>query len=292
MPLQVSESQGFSNSVTNVDDRRLPAYAAELAAFHSALSTELGSLVAHLPCMSQAEVLDVGCGDGFYMERFAERLDARGGVTGLDVNKAYLALAQQRFATRGHACATDFVLGSLQELQQQWPNAFDLVWCAQGLYSLAEPETAIHEMAAVVRPGGCVAIMENDTLHQVLLPWPPALEIAIRVAEHKALRQESPRPDRYYIGRRLSETLANEGLERVCCRTQCIDRQAPLDEQLQRFLTSYLSRLAERAGPHLDEGAAEALATVLDPASKHYLLARPHVMFTCVNRLAWGFKSV
>jgi ubiquinone/menaquinone biosynthesis C-methylase UbiE len=269
----------------------LPEYAGELAAFHQAFLAELTALIALLPLAPQMRVLDVGCGDGFYTGLFADRLIAPGAVVGLDISSACLALARRHMATRETRCDVSFVAGDLAELPVP-KAAFDLVWCAQSLYSLPDPVEAVRQMSVAAKPGGLVAIFENDTLHQLLLPWPGRLEIALRAAEYAALAAESARPGRYYVGRRLPAVLAAAGLEPLVFRTQCIDRQAPIDRVLEFFLQSYLQRLIDRIGPRLARQTLHELKELIDPEQGAYLPRQPNFTLSWLNVLAWGRRRV
>ena len=75
-------------------ERRLPVYDGQLSAFHRAFATELQEILDRLPLQPGMRVLDLACGDGFYTRRIAERLGAGGGITGVDINLAYLSEAQ------------------------------------------------------------------------------------------------------------------------------------------------------------------------------------------------------
>ena len=269
----------------------LPDYAPQIAAFHAAFAGELRAIVAALPLTPQMQVLDVGCGDGFYTGLLAERLLSPGSITGLDVSPGYLEIARRQSAARDLRCTVDFVLGDLSSLPRQGEQ-FDFVWCAQSLYSLPEPVAALSHMAAVLRPGGIVAVLENDTLHQVLLPWPSHLEIALRATELVAFTKESSQPHKYYVGRRLPAVLATAGLEPLFFRTQCIDRRVPLDSALESFLVAYLQRLAERCAPRLDPSLSAEFAALIDPASDSCLLRQPHFTMSWLNILAWGRKPL
>ena len=166
----------------------LPDYTAELAAFHLAFEPELRTLIGSLPLSPRMQVLDVACGDGFYTRLFAERLSAPGAVTGLDANVACLELARRRFSVRQWQCGVEFIAGTLE--QPPIPaGTFDFARCAQSLFTLADPTNALRQMAAAVRPGGFVAVLENDTLHQLLLPWPNGLELSLRTAEFDGIRR-------------------------------------------------------------------------------------------------------
>jgi SAM-dependent methyltransferase len=62
-------------------------------------------------------------------------------------------------------------------------DTFDLVWCAQSLCSLPDPFESVRMLRRVVRPGGTLAVLENDTPHHVLLPWSVEGELAVQEAE-------------------------------------------------------------------------------------------------------------
>ncbi|HLJ11340.1 MAG TPA: class I SAM-dependent methyltransferase [Planctomycetaceae bacterium] len=266
---------------------RLPDYADELAAFHRAFAVELDALVDSVPLGPQMRVLDVGCGDGFYMGLFSKRLMAPGGVVGLDVNCAFLRAARERLSTVAEHCEIDFVAGGLDDLPLPGP-AFDLVWCSQSLFSFHDPVASLKQMAAAVRPGGFVAVLENDTLHQLLLPWSNRLEICLRAAELACISSGSQQSDKYYVGRRLPAVFAEAGLEPLAFKTQCIDRQTPLDGDLQLFLKLYLTRLAGRVAPYLNRALASEFADVRDFDRDESLLRRPFTSLTWLNMLAWG----
>jgi ubiquinone/menaquinone biosynthesis C-methylase UbiE len=277
--------------VTRTAKGALPAYAAELAAFHRAFAPELKSIVDSLPLSPRMHVLDIGCGDGFYLELLAKRITTPGRVVGLDICPAYLEVARQRFASREGDCEIDFICGNLDDLPRRGME-YDFAWCAQGLFSLPEPVNALREMAAIVRPGGGVAVLENDTLHQLLLPWPDHLELALRTAEFRALSDQSTHAGKYYVGRRLPAVFAAAGLEPLGFMTQCIDRQAPLDESLERFLQAYLARLARRVDPYIDRSIAYEFSRILDPHNDAYLLRQPYLTLSWLNMLAWGKRPI
>jgi ubiquinone/menaquinone biosynthesis C-methylase UbiE len=266
---------------------QLPDYAKELAAFHATFRRELAALVDRLPLGSNHTVLDVGCGDGFYVELFAERLQERGAVVGLDVNDAFLKSARRRLAGRREA-AVEFIHADLEDLKTATDEPFDLVWCAQSLYSFPHPEAALRQMGEAARPGGIVAVLENDTLHQLLLPWPSKMEIELRAAERAAFEAESSQPGKFYIGRRLPATLANAGLQPLGYCTQSIDRVGPLDPSLQVFLQSYFETLLERTSPYLSNKTLAELRELTSPDHERYLPRHPYFTLTWLNVLAWG----
>jgi ubiquinone/menaquinone biosynthesis C-methylase UbiE len=269
----------------------LPDYAHELQAFHRAFAAELRQLVARLPLNPTDRVIDVGCGDGFYSAMFAERLRRPGVVIGLDVNEAYLEQARRRLASRYQA-EVRLICADWREAVAAVGEPCDLVWCAQSLFSLAEPTDVLRSFAKLVRPGGLVVVLENDTLHQLLMPWSSRMEMEIRTAERRAFEQESPHPGKFYVGRRIPATMAAAGLEPLGYFTQSIDRTAPLGDDLERFLHSYLEGLLMRTGPYLSPQRRRELSELLRPESEQYLLHQPYFTMTWLNVLAWGRRPV
>ena len=270
----------------------LPRYDKQLSAFHRAFRRELEAIVSALPVRADMRVLDLACGDGFYTRRIAERLGPNGCITGADINLAYLAEAGDAATrgTRGTRCAKiDFVAASFDRLP--FPgDVFDLVWCAQSLYTLPDPVTAVSHMMRVLRPGGLVVVLESDTLHQVLLPWPVHLELPLRAAELRAFLEKGRNSSKYYIGRRLPAVLAAAGLEPLRMTTYAFDRQAPLGAAERELLQRYLEEVADRVAPYLDTVLLQEFQRLLDPGSPEHLLGQPHLTMTWLNVLACGRK--
>jgi ubiquinone/menaquinone biosynthesis C-methylase UbiE len=277
---------------TEIDD--LPAYVEQMAAFHQAFQAELQLAVDSIPLSTTAKVLDLACGDGFYTRCFANRLAQGGLAIGVDLSFPYLQLAQRDEAAlnaAGNIQAPSFVAGEFERLPFA-KESFDLVWCAQSLYSLPEPVAALQTMRQFAAPGGMVAVLENDTLHQLLLPWPTRLELALRAAEYQAFRRETGRPGKYYVGRRLPAVFAAAGLEPLSIRTQAIDRQAPLSSAEETFLRGYLRNVAQRVRPLIEDELLEEFESLIDDSSPRYMLAHPQLSFTWLNILAIGRRPV
>jgi len=270
-------------------ERRLPSYDGQLSGFHQAFARELQAIVDELPIGSGMRVLDLACGDGFYTRRIAGRLGSEGSITGVDINLAYLAEARAGAPCRAGCAAIDFVASAFDRLPFQ-DRTFDLVWCAQSLYSLPDPVVAIGHMARVLRPGGIVAVLENDTLHQVFLPWPVALELPLRAAELRFFQERSRNSTKYYVGRRLPAILAAAGLEPLSMTSHAFDRQAPLGGAERELLQSYLEEVAIRVAAHLDPPLLHELRLLVDPRSSQHLLQLPHLTMTWLSVLALGRK--
>ena len=270
-------------------DDALPEYQTMLGAYHRAFARELRAMIDVLPLEPGRSVIDMACGDGVYSPWLAERVAESGRVVAVDVSEAYLAAARATSDESNTKHPIVRVRASIDALP--FPDdTFDLVWCAQSLYSLPEPVSALRRMARVVRPGGLVAVLENDTLHQVILPWPIEIELSVRAAELRAHADESDQPRKYYVGRILRRVLREAGLTRIEARTFATDRAGPLGDDERIYFAEYLGRLAERIAPFLDGAIRGRFGRLVDPASGGYLLDDPDFAATCIDHVVWGRK--
>jgi len=288
--IKSSPPAGPNEGTDPTSERSLPEYDDQLSRFHGVFERELQAIVNELPLSSEMRVLDLACGDGLYTRRIGERLGSGGVIIGADINVTYLSEARAEASRQSGRAKIDFVAASFDRLPFL-DDTFDLVWCAQSLYTLPDPVVAIGHMARVLRPGGLVAVLENDTLHQVFLPWPVSLELPLRAAELQSFLEGSRNSSKYYVGRRLPAILAAVGLEPLRMTTHAFDRQAPLGEAEQELLQSYLEEVAERVAPHLDAALLQELRELVDPRSPQHLLGQPYLTMTWLNVLAFGRKQ-
>jgi SAM-dependent methyltransferase len=236
-------------------------------------------------------VLDLACGDGFYTRHLAERLGPGGLVVGADASLAYLHACQGSGSRQASQAGRGFVGSQFDHLP--FPDGtFDLVWCAQSLYSLPDAVAAVASMARVLRPGGHVAVLENDALHHVILPWPVALELPLRAAELWAFQAAGHHHQGFEVGRRLPAILAAAGLEPLRQTTHAFDRQAPLAPPERELLGSYLEDLLLRVAPHVEAALLGELQRLGDPGSATALLRQPDLSMTWLCVLAMGRKGL
>ena len=272
-----------------LSDHELPAYAPMLAAFHRACAADLQQIVADLRLQPGDRVLDMACGDGVFSVWLAERVGANGRVVGVDLSPAYLEVARKHAAQSQYAELISFELGDIARLPFA-DGAFDFVWCAHSLYSLPDPVAALRELRRITKVGGSVGILENDTLHHHLLPWPAELELAVRSAQLADLENSTPNASKFYIGRNLCRVFAMVDLAECSVSTYTIDHRAPLSADERFFLGDYLNDLGQRARPYLDAAAQRAFDLLIDPESALYLLTRADFFSSQLELVALGRK--
>jgi 2-polyprenyl-3-methyl-5-hydroxy-6-metoxy-1,4-benzoquinol methylase len=105
-----------------------------------------------VPGADVSDILDLGCGSGW----LSEMLQSRGfRVTALDLGFDSIRRASVRLKER--SAGVSFTLGDIYHLPFGESN-FDAVVASEVLEHLDDPQAALHEMARVVRPGGCLAV--------------------------------------------------------------------------------------------------------------------------------------
>jgi SAM-dependent methyltransferase len=266
----------------------LPGYWRMLHAYHRSREHELRTIVGTLPLGPGDRALDVASGDGCYTLWLADR-GAK--VVGVDLSPAYLQHARRRAATAG-AERVHFEQADAAALPFD-DSAFDLAWCAQSFYSLPDPLATLREIVRVTKPGGHVVVLENDTLHHMLLPWPAELELAVRQAQLQALESDHAGQglDKFYIGRNLCGIFRQCGIDDCEVQTFPVERHAPLNDDEELFLRLYFADLRERAWPFLDAPARAAFDMLFDPSAETYLLRQPDFHLTHIETLAIGRKQ-
>jgi SAM-dependent methyltransferase len=104
-------------------------------------------------------VADLGCGVGMVTALLAELAGPGGQVVGIDASGAQIAQARERM--NGSGTSVRFVEASATDTGLP-PGSFDLVYCRFLLIHLPEPERALHEMFALLKPDGVLVCEDGD----------------------------------------------------------------------------------------------------------------------------------
>jgi SAM-dependent methyltransferase len=152
-------------------------------------------------------LLDVGAGPATLTADLAS-LVAPGTVAVVEIDEAAAALARTGLSERG--IEADVRVGDVVELPYA-DGSFDVVHAHQVLQHVADPVTALREMARVCVPGGLVAVRESDYAGFAWFPSIPALDDWLALYSAVA-RADGGEPD---AGRRLKGWARAAGLEGV-----------------------------------------------------------------------------
>jgi ubiquinone/menaquinone biosynthesis C-methylase UbiE len=193
-------------------------------------------------------VLEIGCGTGVVLRDIARLVGPRGTVVGVDPSRTVLAAARQLCGRRPGCAAIALRLGAGEQLPFR-ARRFDATVAVTVLLHVADPLRVVAEMARVTRPGGVVAVQDQD-FGTVALAHPDR-DLTDRIMRGVATAiYEEP-----YSGRRLPGLLRAAGLEDVRLLTDVYQ-----DTALEPYTQTFLERRAERAVRFGIATAAEARA--------------------------------
>jgi SAM-dependent methyltransferase len=185
-------------------------YAAEIDGRPWNALYERPATLALLPAVDRQDVLDAGCGHGWYAE-WLVRHGAR--VVAVDRSAAMVALAQQRLEGRGRVIQGD--VGNLRGILAD--RSFDLVLSSLVLHYEADPRPVFAECARLLRPGGRLVFSTHHPVHDPASILDPGYLRAELIEEQWEWLGEKMRYYRRPL-RDLTEPLADAGfvIERIC----------------------------------------------------------------------------
>jgi ubiquinone/menaquinone biosynthesis C-methylase UbiE len=171
-------------------------------------------------------VLDVGCGTGVVTRDLAARVGPRGHVVGMDPSRAFLREARRRTRAPG----VRFRPGDGTDLPFR-DGAFDVAVAVTVLLHVPSSDRVLAEMRRVVRPGGTVAVLDQD-MGTFVLDLPDRA-LTRRIVDGHAERFY-PHP---WSGRSLLRRLRAAGLARVRGRAFAV-----VEPRYDEYVRSLLSR--------------------------------------------------
>jgi len=118
---------------------------------------------------ADADVLDIGCGSGFHLPRFAVRARS---VTGVEPHPPLVRLARQRVAAAPTRTAARIEVrsGTAQRLPLP-PASVDVVHARWAYFFGPGCEPGLEEIRRVLRPGGVAFVIDNDATRSTFGGW-------------------------------------------------------------------------------------------------------------------------
>ncbi|MEK7768567.1 MAG: class I SAM-dependent methyltransferase, partial [Pseudomonadota bacterium] len=114
-----------------------------------------------------SRVLDIAGGTADLSARFIEQVGASGEVWLTDINNSMLTIGRDRLLDEGRAAS----VAQCDAEKLPFPaDYFDCVSVAFGLRNMTHKDAALKEMLRVLRPGGCVLVLEFSKVWKPLQP--------------------------------------------------------------------------------------------------------------------------
>jgi ubiquinone/menaquinone biosynthesis C-methylase UbiE len=149
-------------------------------------------------------VLDVGCGTGAITRGIAEAVAPNGRAVGIDVHTGLVEEAR-----RLHSNVPGLSFETADVYNLPFHNQFDIVTAARVLQWLANPLAALQQLAAAVKPGGRVVILEYN--HEKIA-WQPPPPLSMQEFYSAFLRWRADAGMDNAIADHLAEMFARVGL--------------------------------------------------------------------------------
>jgi ubiquinone/menaquinone biosynthesis C-methylase UbiE len=190
-----------------------------------------GRFLRAIPIRRRAIVLEVGCGTGVIVRDLVRLVGPGGRVAGIDASRAVITAARRLCRGSGvtlrqaDAAALPFAAAG-----------FDVTLAVTVLLHVADPLAVVREMTRVTRPGGRVAVQDQD-FGTLALAHPDRV-LSDRILDGVVNRMyEEP-----YSGRRLPALLRAAGLRDLRVRADVYQETA-----LTPYMEAFLQRRAENA---------------------------------------------
>lgn len=243
-----------------------------LRLFNNFAAPELRALIGSLGLLRGQRVLDAGCGTGAALAWLAAGVAPDGLVLGLDLAAGYTRIA--------HAAApagSGVLQADLSHIPLR-PGSFDLVWSVNTINHLCDPRAGVQSMAALLRPGGRIALGQSRLLPEMLFAWDMRLEREVNEAVRRYYREERGLSE-YDLAwnRALLGLLRSAGLSKVTVHSILIERISPLDPAAEAYLREVILRdtWGDWLRPYLAADDAAELEQLCDPDSPRFCLRRP-----------------
>ncbi|MFD3869217.1 methyltransferase [Streptomyces sp. NPDC058623] len=237
-------------------------------------------------------VLDVGSGPGVMTCVLAEAFP-EAEVVAVDGTPALLEHTLARAERLGLNDRVTTVHAELPEGLDAM-GAADLIWSSKAVHHLGDQQAALDGLAALLRPGGVLAVAEAG-LPMRFLPrdiglGTPGLQARLDAAlEYWFSVMRAELPGSTPVAEDWPAMLGRAGLGPVGAFTALLDLPAPLAAQARAFLQDHLSRLRE-LGDSLDPEDARTLAVLTDPEAEAGILRRPDAFLLSASTVFTGVR--
>ncbi|WP_330286662.1 class I SAM-dependent methyltransferase [Streptomyces sp. NBC_00576] len=239
-------------------------------------------------------IVDAGSGPGIISGFFAKAFpEAR--IVAADSSAALLERARENADRRGTADRFSTVEAELPGGLGELEYPADLVWSSRAVHHVGDQRAALAALAAVLAPGGTLAVMEGG-LPERNLPRDlgfgrPGLEARLDVIEQSWFTEmRTSLPGHVRETEDWPALLTAAGLRPSGTRSFLLDLPAPLTDEARAYVIGVFDRRRTMFAEELDAADRATLDRLLDPDDKAGLHHRPDVFVLATHTLYAGSK--
>lgn len=246
--------------------------------------------------------VDIGCGGAGMAVALGAALAPAAFVVGVDGDGDVLDAARRRIAETGiddgHIRLLRADLDTDLAVLPWVVRGADIIWASSSIHHLADQQAAIDALAALLAPGGRLALAEGGLPAQHL-PWDvgvgdPGLEVRLAAAEDRWFaRMRAGVPGSVAMPYGWPTALRRAGLVDVATKTFTFERPVPLCEADLRSVLLSLRHRVDRADVdgELRPSDTAAWDRLLDPADDAWLGHRDDVYSLSARSVHLGHRA-
>ncbi len=185
------------------------------------------------------KLLDVACGYGALTFDLGARVFPSGRVTGIDISRKRLQIAESRKKGRRDARVIEFRFGNAYDIPFN-DDSFDGAFCRLFLYLIRDPLKVLREMVRVTRSGGIVVAVDEPDFQTTV--HTPVQSVDVNKERSTALRGYRSRRIDTKFGRKLPWIFTKARLKDIVVKEACDPRQ-----DLITLSEQYLSSIVDWA---------------------------------------------
>lgn len=238
-------------------------------------------------------ILDLGSGPGVGTGTLAAAFP-EAAVEAVDGSAPLLERASARAARLGYADRLTVTQRDLPDGLDELEPA-DVIWASRVVHHLGDQDEAVRRMAALLRPGGVLAIAEGG-LPLRCLPRDigigrPGLEARLDVAvqdwfvEMRGAQPESKSTVEHWPG-----ILAGAGLTGCGSRSFLVDHPAPLAAETRGVIVGWWGGIRDRVGDRISAEDTVTLDRLLDPEDEVSLYQRQDLFVLTADTVHTGLS--
>lgn len=148
---QITALENFQKARMNVHQVEIPG-----ATIPTFFDDRVGRCIRLISGMSPSSVLDIGCGDGFFLRELRPHVDGHAYFAGIDRDKESIAKACEMGA--------DCRVGELEELLPFESAKFDVVFAGEIIEHVADPDFLLSEIKRVLKVNGVLVLTTPNLL--------------------------------------------------------------------------------------------------------------------------------
>lgn len=126
---------------------------------HKVILPNLLRLINTKGITKKTELLDLGCGQGFFIEKLLAQMDVK--IHGVDLASKLIAIAEQKFADNKNVSLKICDASKMPHLKD---NSIDIVYSVLALQNMADVDKVVSEIQRVLKKGGhCIFVINHPS---------------------------------------------------------------------------------------------------------------------------------